>query len=57
MNESMDIIVQRHMLCVRSITHLVESAALLAGGSVFNNLWKQKLINTFSYCLQKILLK
>jgi len=41
----------RDMQCVQSPMHLVESAA--PSVALFNELCKQKLINSFIYCLQQ----
>jgi len=41
----------RGVQCVHSPVHLVESASCLLH---FNELWEQKLMNNFSYCLQNI---
>jgi len=48
--------VERHMQCTQSPMHLVESAALSGSSrcvALFNELWEQKLINNFNYCLQQ----
>ena len=45
-------IVERHMQCVQSPTHLVESAGQQSV-ALFNELREYKLINNSNYCLQQ----
>jgi len=46
-------IVERHVQCAQSPTHLVKSAAP-SGSSWLHSSMNQKLINNFNYCLQQI---
>jgi len=51
-------IVERHAQCALSPMHLVESAVACRSVwqqsvALFNELWRQKLINNFRYCLQQ----
>ena len=47
-------IVERHVQCAQSPMHLVEYRSIWQQSvALFNELWEQKLIINFNYCLQQ----